>query len=107
MENEIAYKNQNLYLKINIYLNRASTLQFRPVLPLYRNQSTNYRANLWDGFYTMAALDWNKLILTTTFSIYYFFFSWRNLLSPSVQPNQAYFSQKHKTQNANWKFSQQ
>ena len=101
MENEIAYKNQNLYLKINIYLNRASTLQFRPVLPLYRNQSTNYRANLWDGFYTMAALDWNKLILTTTFSIYYFFFSWRNLLSPSVQPNQAYFSQKHKTQNAN------
>ena len=53
----------------------------------------------------MATLDWNKLILTTTFSIYYFFFSWRNPLSPSVQPNQTYFSQKHKTQNPNWKFS--
>ena len=23
------------------------------------------------------------------------------------QPNQTYFPQKHKTQNANWKFSQQ
>ena len=29
----------------------------------------------------MATLDWNKLILTTTFSIYYFFLSWRNPLS--------------------------
>ena len=53
----------------------------------------------------MARLDWNKLILTTTFSIYYSILSWRNPLSPSVQPNQAYFSQKHKTQNANWKLA--
>ena len=44
-----------------------------------------YGANRWDGFYIMATLDWNKLILTTTFSIYYFFLSWRNPLSPSVQ----------------------
>ena len=41
MKNGVAYKNQNVYLKINIYLNQASTLQFRPVLPLYRNQSTD------------------------------------------------------------------
>ena len=33
----------------------------------------------------MATLDWNKLILTTTFSIYYVFLSWRNPLFPSVQ----------------------
>ena len=41
MKNGVAYKNQNVYLKINIYLNQASTLRFRPVLPLYRNQSTD------------------------------------------------------------------
>ena len=50
-----------------------------------------YGANQWDGFYIMATLDWNKLILTTTFSIYHFFHSWRNSLSPNVQPNQTYF----------------
>ena len=66
-----------------------------------------YGANRWDGFYIMATLDWNRLILTTTFSIYYFFLSWRKHISLSVQPNQTYFSQKHKTQNANWKFDQQ
>ena len=41
MKNGVAYKNQNLFLKINIYLNQASTLQFRSVLLLYRNQSTD------------------------------------------------------------------
>ena len=39
MKNGVAYKNQNMYLKINIYLNQASTLQIRPVLLLYRKQS--------------------------------------------------------------------
>ena len=38
MKNVFAYKNQNIYLKINIYLNQASTLPFRSALPLYRNQ---------------------------------------------------------------------
>ena len=67
-----------------------------------------YGVNWWNGFYIMATLDWNKLIPTTTFSVYYFFLSWRNPLSlRSIQPKQTYFSQKHKTQNANWKFSQQ
>ena len=33
----------------------------------------------------MATLDWNKLILTTTFPIYYVFLSWRNPLFQSVQ----------------------
>ena len=41
MKNVVAYKNQNVYIKINNYLNQASTLRFRPVLPLYRNQSTD------------------------------------------------------------------
>ena len=41
MKNGVAYKNQNVYLKINIYLNQVSTLRFRPVLPLYKTQSTD------------------------------------------------------------------
>ena len=41
MKNGVAYKNQNVYLKINIYLNQASTLRFGLVLPFYRNQSTD------------------------------------------------------------------
>ena len=41
MKAGVPYKNQNVYLKINFYLNQASTLPFRPVLPLYRNQSTD------------------------------------------------------------------
>ena len=85
MKNGVAYKNQNIYLKINIYLKQASTLSFRPVLPLYRNQSTDLWSILMDGLYIMATLDWNKVILTTTFSKYYFFLSWRNPLSPSVK----------------------
>ena len=39
-----------------------------------------YRANQWDGFYIMATLDWNKLILTTTFSIYFFSFHEETLI---------------------------
>ena len=38
MKNGVSYKNQNVHLKINIYLNQASTLENRPVLPLYRNK---------------------------------------------------------------------
>ena len=46
MKNEVASENQNMYLKINIfiltiYIDLASTLPFRPVLPLYRNQSSD------------------------------------------------------------------
>ena len=41
MKNGVTYKNQNVYLKINIYLNQASTLPLRPVLPLYRSQPTD------------------------------------------------------------------
>ena len=57
MKDLVAYKNQNVYLKINIYLNQASNLPFRPVLSLYRNQSTVYEANRWDSFYKIATLD--------------------------------------------------
>ena len=45
MKNGVAYKNQNMYLKINIYFNQALTLQFRPVLSLYRNSPLIYGAN--------------------------------------------------------------
>ena len=37
----VAYKNHNVYISKDIYLNQASTLPFRPVLPLYRNQPTD------------------------------------------------------------------
>ena len=50
MKNRVAYKNKNVYLKINIYLNQASTLPFRPVLPLYRNQSTDLWSKSMEGF---------------------------------------------------------
>ena len=50
MKNGVAYENQNVYLKINIYLSQASTLRFRPVLPLYRNQSTHIWSKLMGWF---------------------------------------------------------
>ena len=87
MKNGVAYKNQNVYLKINIYLNRATK---HPLCDLdqcchyIETSPLVYGANQWDGSYTMLTLDWKKLILTTTLSIYYFFLSWINPLSPSV-----------------------
>ena len=59
MKHEVAYKNQNVNLKINIYLNLASTLPFRSVLQIYRSHSCDLWANERDGFYSMATLDWN------------------------------------------------
>ena len=50
MKNGIAYKKQNVYLKINIYLNQPSNLPFRSVLPLYRNQSTSLWSKLMGWF---------------------------------------------------------
>ena len=50
MKNEVAYKNQIVYLKIDIYLNQAATLRLRPVLPLYRNQSTDIWSK-WMGWF--------------------------------------------------------
>ena len=41
MKNGVAYKNQNMYRKINIYLKQASSLPFKPLLPSYRNQLTD------------------------------------------------------------------
>ena len=82
MKNGVAYKTQNVYLKININLKQASTLPFRPVLLYIETSQLIYGANQWDGFYATEALDWNKLILTiTTFSIYYFLLSWKIPLS--------------------------
>ena len=50
MKNGVAYKNQNVYLKINIYLKKVSTLRFWSVLPLYRNQSTDTCCKLMGWF---------------------------------------------------------
>ena len=50
MKNGVAYKNQDVYLNINICLNQASALPFRPVLPLYRNQSTDLWSKLIGWF---------------------------------------------------------
>ena len=75
MKNEVAYKSQNLYLKINIYLNQTSTCDLGQCCHYIETSPLIYGAYQWDGFYTMATLDLNKVILTTTFSIYYFFLS--------------------------------
>ena len=48
MKNGVAYTSKNL--KINIYLNQASTLPFSPMLPLYRNQPTDLRSTSMGQF---------------------------------------------------------
>ena len=50
MINIVAYKNKNVYPKINIYLNQVSTSSFRPELPLYRNQSTDLWSKSMEWF---------------------------------------------------------
>ena len=57
MKNGVTYKNQNVYLKINICLNQASTFPFRPELHYIETSPLIYEGNQWDGFYTMATLD--------------------------------------------------
>ena len=91
MKNGVACKNQNMYVKISIYLNQASTLPFRPMLPLYRNQSSS----LWSKSMGWFLHNGNSGLRNPS------------PLSPSAQTNQTYFSQKHKTKTANWKFSKQ
>ena len=49
MKNGVAYKNLML-MKINIYLNQASTFPFRPMLPLYRKQSTDLQSTSMGQF---------------------------------------------------------
>ena len=55
MKNGVAPENKNMYLNINIFIlsvfiNQTSTLPFRPVLPLYRNQSTNLQSKSMGRF---------------------------------------------------------
>ena len=61
MKNRVAYENQNVYLKINIDLNQASTLSFRPVLPLYRNHPLIYEASIIG----MVSIQWQHWIETS------------------------------------------
>ena len=49
MKNGVASERKNMYLKINIFIltvfiKQTSTLPFRSVLPLYRNQSTDLQS---------------------------------------------------------------
>ena len=55
MKNRVASENKNVYLNINIfilttYIGQAYTLTFRPVLPLYRNQSTDLQSKSMGQF---------------------------------------------------------
>ena len=75
MKNGVAYKNQKVYLKINIYLNQGCILPFTPVLSLYGNQFTDLWGKSMGWFLYNATLDSSKSILTTTISIHYFLLS--------------------------------
>ena len=55
MKNGVASENKNMYLKTNIFIltvfiNQTSTLPFRPVLPLYINQSTDLQSKSMGWF---------------------------------------------------------
>ena len=47
MKNGVASENKNMHLKINTFIltvNQTSTLLFRSVFPLYKNQSTDLQS---------------------------------------------------------------
>ena len=72
MKNGFAYKNQNVYLKINIYLNQEISLRFRLVLPFYRNQSTDLWSKsmewfLYNGYTGMKQANPNHHLLPILF----------------------------------------
>ena len=55
MKNGVASENKNVYLNINIfiltiYIDQASTLPFRPVLLLYRNQCIDLQSKSMKRF---------------------------------------------------------
>ena len=71
MKNGVASENKNMYLKINIFIltvfiNQTSTLLFRPVLPLYRNQSTDLQSKSMRRFLYNGKTSF-FLMLNTTF----------------------------------------
>ena len=98
---ELLIKNKTCILRLLFTLAKHQLCDLGQCCHHIETSPQIYGAKRWDGFYAMETLDRNKLILITTFSKCYFFLSWRNSLSPSVQPNQTNFSQKHKTQNTN------
>ena len=109
MKNGVASENKNMYLKINIfiltiYIDQTSTLPFRPVFALYRNQSTDLQSKSMGRFLYNGKTWLEKDIFFNVkhhlFHIY-FLLSWRK---PSLT---IYFTQKHNTKNANWKFTKQ
>ena len=56
MKNGVAYKNQNLYLKINIYLNQDPLCNLGQCCQYVEVSQLIYGANQWGGFYLMVTL---------------------------------------------------
>ena len=55
MKNGVASESKNMYLKINIFIltvfiNQTFNLPFKPVLPLYRKQSTDLQSKSMGRF---------------------------------------------------------
>ena len=105
MKNGVAYKNQNMYRKINIYLKQASSLPFKPLLPSYRNQLTD----LWSKPMGCFLYNGNTGLKYTNPNHHFFHILFPSFMKkssppalfPCVQLKQTWFSQKHKTKNAN------
>ena len=117
MKNGLASENKNIYLKSNVFIltdfiNQTTTCYSGQRCHYKETSPLIYRTNQWDGFYTMAKLDWNKLnfflMLNTNFSIYIFPFREESLLPfPWVFNLTIYFTKTRNTKNANWKFTKQ
>ena len=55
MKNRVSYKNDNVYLKINIYL--TNHLHSGQCCHYIETSRLIYGANQWDGFYTIVTVD--------------------------------------------------
>ena len=94
------WKNKNIYLKINIFILTFSltrhSLGYSDQCCHYTETSPLiYRANQWDGFNTIARLDW-KVFFNVKHHLFfiYFLLSWRKSspLFLSVQPNHLFYT---------------
>ena len=107
MKNGVAYKNKNVYLKINIYLNEESILPFSPMLSLYRNHSTDLWSKSMGWFLYKSKTGLTLLILTTIFSIYIFSFHEEILIPfPQVFILTRHTFRKTINQECKWKMKQ-
>ena len=107
MKNGVAYKNKNVYLKINLYLNEESILPFSPMLSFYRNHSTDLWSKSMGWFLYNSKTGLTLLILTTTFSVYIFSFHEEILIPfPQVFILTRHTFRKSINQECKWKMKQ-